>query len=95
MAVVNANMIFANKFVKVSALFLSAVILITLFSEVATRWQEPRSYWIPIKIIPFFFFVYISFKKLGRGVLLNIFLLWMNIFVSMGFIFKYYIWLFL
>jgi hypothetical protein len=93
MAVAESNMAFANKFVKVSAIFLALVILTSLFSEMATRWSEPGSYWIPIKIIPFFFFVYLSFKKLGRGVLINVFLLWLNIFVSMGFIFKYYIWL--
>ncbi|MFL5729157.1 MAG: hypothetical protein ACJ75J_06665 [Cytophagaceae bacterium] len=95
MAVVQANMDFANKIVKASALLLIVVIITVFISQIFIQWSEPGFYWLPLKTLPFLYFPWITFKKLGKGVLLNVFLIWLNIFISMGFFFKYYIWLFL
>jgi hypothetical protein len=95
MAVVQANMEFANRIVKASAFLLATIIVSAFIYKMTTDWSYQGLYWIPIKILPYLFFPYITFKKIGKSVLLNIFMLWANIFVSFGFIFKYFIWLFL
>ena len=90
-----ANMEFANKIVKGAALLVTLIIIAAFIFKMTTDWSYQGLYWIPIKILPFLFFPYISLKKVGRSVLLNVFMLWLNIFVFMGFLFKYFIWLFL
>jgi hypothetical protein len=95
MAVAEPNMEFANKIVKSSALLVAIIIISALIFKVTENWSYQGAFWIPLKILPFLFFPYLSLKKVGRSVLLNVLMLWMNIFVFMGFLFKYFIWLFL
>jgi hypothetical protein len=86
---------FTNKLVKISALVLFISVLITLGIYGVQTYGE-FGYWKSLLIIFFFLFpvplTYTYFKKYsGKNLNVNLLLLGLNIFTSMGLYFKYYI----